>query len=304
MTPTRLREYEAFDAVLRSGSVTRAAELLGLSQPAVSKLLRSLELATGLALFDRVRRRLAPTAEAQRLHQEVARLFATARRVDELTRDIRDSGHGELRIAALPMLGLQFLPSVTKELRKRHPGLRISLAVESSRDVRESLLRNTADIGFLLPLSEQAPLFHGWTIRTPAVAVLPKAHRLSSRSRLVPQDFEDEPFISLGRAYRMRHLIDALFDGEEVSRRMEIETQNAFVACELAALEEGITIVDTITAARFGDRVAVVPVSPSVPIQFNVLLPPTAAPSAPVHALMDLVSDVIGETATIHRNHR
>jgi DNA-binding transcriptional LysR family regulator len=304
MTPARLREYEAFDAVLRSGSVTRAAELLGLSQPAVSKLLQSLELATGLALFDRVRRRLTPTAEAQRLHQEVARLFATARRVDELTRDIRDSGQGELRIAALPILGLRFLPGVTKQLRKRHGGLRISLAVESSREVRESLLRNAADIGFVLPLSEQAPLFHGWTIRTPAVAVIPKDHRLASRSSLTPKDFENEPFISLGRTYRMRHLIDALFDGEAVSRRMEIETQNAFVACELAALGEGITIVDTITAARFNDRVALVPVSPSVPIQFNVLLPPSTVPSALIHTLMDLVTDELGKTATIHRHQR
>jgi DNA-binding transcriptional LysR family regulator len=94
------------------------------------------------------------------------------------------------------------------------------------------------------------------------------------------RDFENEPFISLGRTYRMRHLVDALFDSEEVSRRMEIETQNAFVACELAALGEGITIVDTITAARFGDRVALVPVSPSAP------------------------ADALGEIATIHRNHR
>jgi DNA-binding transcriptional LysR family regulator len=134
--------------------------------------------------------------------------------------------------------------------------------------------------------------------------VIPKDHRLSSRASLVPKDFENEPFISLGRTYRMRHLVDALFDGEEVSRRLEIETQNAFVACELAALGEGLTIADTITAAGFADRAALIPVSPSVPIQFNVLQPSSTAPSALIYTLMDLVAGALDKAATIHSHHR
>ena len=67
MTPSRLRQLEAFRAVMQSGSVSRAAQRMLLTQPAVTKLLRSLEDETGLPLFDRSRRHLQPTPEAVKL---------------------------------------------------------------------------------------------------------------------------------------------------------------------------------------------------------------------------------------------
>lgn len=302
MTPTRLRELEAFDAVLRCGSVTRAAETLGMSQPAVSKLLNSLEHGIGLRLFERARRRLAPTIEALRLHEEVARFFVGARRIEELVQEIRVSGHGELSIAALPILGLSFLPRLVSQLRCAHPGLKISFTLESSREVRESLLNRTADVGFVLPLPDQAPLRHGWTIRVPAVAVLAPGHRLAARESLCPADFQGESFISLGRTYRMRHLVDALFDSENVTRVLDVETQNAFAACELAVHGAGVTVVDAITARDFADRAVIRALVPTVPFQFNVLLPPSAAPPMLVMALiakLEIALDGIGEVEEI-----
>lgn len=299
MTPTRLREFEAFDAVLRCGSVTRAAELLGVSQPAISKLLRSLEIETDLRLFDRVRRRLMPTPEAKRLHDEVVRLFASARRVTELAHEMRTSGHGELRVAALPILGLKFLPKLLAQLRERHPALKVSFAMQSSHEVRESLLSRAADVGFILPLADQAPLTHAWTIRVPAVAVLPRRHILAKRRKIAPIDLDGETFISLGRAYRMRHVVDALFDGERVTRQLEIETQNAAVACELAANGAGVTVVDAVTAADFGDRAAICPLDPTVDFQFNVLIPPASAPPMLVQTLLDLVAEALRSIGSV-----
>jgi DNA-binding transcriptional LysR family regulator len=288
-----LREFEAFDAVLRCGSVTRAAESLGISQPAVSKLLTSLELGLGLRLFERSRRRLAPTIEALRLHEEVARFFVGARRIEELVQEIQISGHGELSIAALPILGLSFLPRLVSQLRCEHPGLKISFTLESSREVRESLLNRTADVGFVLPLSDQSPLRHGWTIRVPAMAVLPPEHRLARRQTLSPADFQGESFISLGRTYRMRHLVDALFDAANVTRILDIETQNAFAACELVVHGAGVTVVDSITARDFAARAVVCQLEPTIPFQFNVLLPPSAAPPMLVTILIERLAKAL-----------
>lgn len=75
MTPSRLRQLEAFRAVMQSGSVSRAAQRMLLTQPAVTKLLRSLEDETGLPLFDRSRRHLQPTPEAVKLEGAVGTLF-------------------------------------------------------------------------------------------------------------------------------------------------------------------------------------------------------------------------------------
>lgn len=293
MTPSRLRELEAFDAVLRCGSVTRAAESLGISQPAVSKLLMSLEQGLGLQLFERSRRRLTPVVEAIKLHEEVSRFFAGARRIEELAQEIRTYGHGELFIAALPMLGLSLLPRVVAQLRSLHPGLKISFAMDSSREIRENLLNRTVDVGFVLPLLDQTPLRHGWTIRVPAVAVLAKEHRLARRKKLSPKDFQGENFISLGRTYRIRHLIDALFDSENVVRVLDIETQNAFAACELAVHGAGVVVVDAITAREFTKRAAICQLEPTILFQYNVLLPPSAMPSRLVNRLIELLTKAL-----------
>jgi hypothetical protein len=71
-----LRQIEAFKAVIEFGTVSRAAEVLNVSQPAVSKLLTHLEAATGLKLFDRRQGRLATTPQGMRLYEEIERIFA------------------------------------------------------------------------------------------------------------------------------------------------------------------------------------------------------------------------------------
>lgn len=289
MRPTRLRQLEAFHALLQTGSVTRTAELLSISQPAVSKLLRSLEAETGLPLFNRLRRRLVPTPEAHRLWVEVERLFLSARRVDEVARDIRGFGTGELRVAALPILGLRFLPGVLAKMRARHRRLRLSLAVESSQQVAGTVLAHGADIGFVLPLADERRLARGGTIWLPAVAVLPRTHRYARHRVLTPAEFAGDVFISLGRGYRMRHLVDGLFDDHGVPRRLEIETQNAAAACELAASGAGVTVVDLVTATSIRDRAAVIPITPTVSFQIDIVLPLTGSVSGLVREMMQRV---------------
>ena len=73
-----LRQIEAFKAVMENGTVVRAAEVMHISQPAVTKLIRAFEWAAGFRVFDRVRGRLIPTAEGLSLYREVERVFATA----------------------------------------------------------------------------------------------------------------------------------------------------------------------------------------------------------------------------------
>jgi len=84
------RQLEAFRAIMARGTVTAAAERLGVSQPAVSKILAGLEHEIGYPLFTRIKRRLAPTSEARLLEQEVTRLYHSLERVTEVAREIRE----------------------------------------------------------------------------------------------------------------------------------------------------------------------------------------------------------------------
>ncbi|MFN3157433.1 LysR family transcriptional regulator, partial [Marivita cryptomonadis] len=104
------RQLEAFNAVMISGSTVRAAELMGVTQPAVSRLIAELEAAVRFGLFDRVRGRLVPTPEGKLFHREVEASFVGLDRLQNAAASIRDYGTGSIRIASLAAAGTVIVP--------------------------------------------------------------------------------------------------------------------------------------------------------------------------------------------------
>ena len=98
----RLRQLEAFHAVNRFGNVTRAAEALEISQPAVSRLISSFADSVGFSLFDRRGGQLVPTQEARYLLSEVGRVLDSVGHLEELAHDLTARQAGHLRITCLP----------------------------------------------------------------------------------------------------------------------------------------------------------------------------------------------------------
>jgi DNA-binding transcriptional LysR family regulator len=97
-----VRQLEAFQAVYSSGTVSRAAEQLCVSQPAVSTLISNLGKDIGVPLFERIRGRLVATSEAAYLYSEAEGVFASLERVDHTVQEIRKMSSGHLRIASIP----------------------------------------------------------------------------------------------------------------------------------------------------------------------------------------------------------
>src|SRR6266508_1297060 len=95
------RPIAAFHAVMINGTASRAAEVLRISQPAVSKAVQELERSIGFPLFDRVKGRMLPTPEAHLLHKEVEASFVSMARLRSSAARIRDFGTGEVRLASL-----------------------------------------------------------------------------------------------------------------------------------------------------------------------------------------------------------
>ncbi len=280
MTPSRFRQLEAFRAVLRSGSVSRAAQVLSLSQPAVTKLVRRLEEETGLALFDRSRRHLLPTPEAARFEVAVERMFAAADGLDRTVDDMRSVGSGELRVAALPFFGMSFIPRLLARFAREVRPIRVSLTVASSRDVHELVQAGEVDLGFALASSGgRNTLNAAPPILLPGLLALPPGHRLADRTTVPLRDLEDEPYISLGRQYRLRDMVDELFGQHGVSPRLVAETQNAVAACSMVAAGLGFAVTDPLSIRGVAGEVVVRTLVPTVTFTVNVLAPAGRPPS-------------------------
>jgi DNA-binding transcriptional LysR family regulator len=142
-----MRQLEAFRAVIETGSITKASERLGLSQPAVSKLIAGLERETGLQLFRRDRRRLLATPEAARIYEEAQRLFVGLSDVMRLAEELGALKSGVLTVASLSAIGRGHLPRILAEFLRAHPKVSMSLQVRSSNKVVQWAIAQQIDVG-------------------------------------------------------------------------------------------------------------------------------------------------------------
>jgi DNA-binding transcriptional LysR family regulator len=255
------RQVEAFRAVMLTGGITSAAQLMSVTQPAVSRLIRDLQVAVNLPLFERVGTRLLPTSEALSLSHEVERSFVGLERIVQTAADLRSRRAGSLRIAAYPALATSFLPRVVADFLKDRPKLHISVHGLGSRIVLDQVGSGQCDIGFVSDVLEFPNVTSQSVGGLTAVAAVPADHRLARRAVLTPKDFRGERFIGLGQYILLRHRIDHAFAAHRVERT-------------------GVSIVDPLTAEEYKARnVAIRPFSPRIAIEFKVLYPAQRTPS-------------------------
>lgn len=274
MTPSRLRQLEAFRAVVRGGSVTQAAEVLAITQPAVTKLLRALEEETGLVLFDRSRRRLVPTPEARRFEAEVDVLFTAMKRVDRFTNDMRNAGTDEFHVAAMPSLGMHFLPRLLARFSQEARISRVSMTVASSLEVQDLVQAGQADLGFALPVALSGMPVAAPPLLFSGVLALPRGHRLAANSTVSLVDLDGERFVLLGRQFQLGDMVEKLFDSQGIRPVFVAETQNASAACAMVAEGMGVAVVDPITVLPFGRELTVRPLAPAPDFPVQLLAPP------------------------------
>jgi DNA-binding transcriptional LysR family regulator len=268
------RQIEAFRAMMLTGGATDAAKLMGVTQPAVSRMIRDLQLALDLKLFERRGARLVPTGEARGLYAEVERSFLGLDRIAAAAVELRTRRAGILRIASLPALANGFLPHFVGGFLAQRPKLDLMLSGLVSHIVLDIVASGQSDLGFA-----QAPIEHTgvtieWMPAQPYVAVLPPGHRLARKARLRPADFEGESFISLGHSTATRYRIDEMFAQYQVRRIMRIETPLSEIACALAVAGAGVALCEPFTASEYAARGLVVrPFSPRVDFEFAALYP-------------------------------
>jgi DNA-binding transcriptional LysR family regulator len=263
-------QVEAFRAVVHTGTTVDAAVLLHTSQPSISRLIRDLEAAVHLKLFDRVKGRLLLTAEGSAFHDEVRRSFAGLQRLSEVAAGLVQVRGRELRIVSLPALGLILLPRVVAVFQTRYPDVRVVLGVAESMTIREWVTYQQVEAGYveegIEPLGCDAHLL----FRVPAVVIMQRGHPLARRGAVRVTDLRGQNFVHLWRGHAERRQIDAALEQAGVSVVAKAETQYATGVCALVAAGVGIGVVNPIVllgAATFD-----VEVRPFLPkVEFGIL---------------------------------
>ena len=142
----KLRQMEIFRAVMTGGTVSAAAQMLHVSQPAVSRSLSYTEQKLGLMLFQRSGNRLVPTAAAERLLTEVDRVYQSALKVNELATELATTSKGSIRLLSSPCVSDNVFPRAITRFASANPEVTVRYRTVMSTDIPIELLSNRCDV--------------------------------------------------------------------------------------------------------------------------------------------------------------
>lgn len=241
------RQIELFRAIMLDGSLTAAANSLGISQPAASKLLHHLEDRLGYALFERIGSRLVPTPEAHLLFDDADRVFRQIEVLRDLARRVGERKVGLLRIGASLAVVWSVLPPALRDFRAAHPTVKVHLHGLPAQGIAEALRAGDIDLGLAL-----SPILAP-TVRTEALApvsigvLLPEGHPLGALDSIGPADLHGQALISYGSHTTIGTALDEAFRAAGVTREVSLQVATSIAAAPMVMAGLGLALVDGLT---------------------------------------------------------
>ena len=249
----RLRQLEALHAVAQHGSMTRAAQELGISQPAVSRLLADLEKSLGFRLLERRDARLMPTQEARFVLPDVRRVVETMAQIEEVGLNLTERKAGHLRIACLPGFATSHLPEVLTEFLDGREGVTVTLEPDRPERILEWIIGEQYDCG-ITDSFDGHPAVDSEVIPIRTTCIFPAGHRFGRLKKVRPQDLQGEDLVHTRRdSVYFRELRDCL-SSAGVEPITLIETRQFTAACELVLRGLGVSVVSELDAKGYADR--------------------------------------------------
>ena len=274
----RLRHIEVFHAVMQAGTVSGAANVLHISQPAVTKVLQHCEARLGIPLFERVRGRFYPTPEAHRLFVEVDRLHKDLDTIRRMAAGFRRGDVESVRVMATPTLALSVMPAAMKAWSTACPQAHCTLSTQHTREIVSALMLGEVDLALSL-WDPHHPNIKVEALATGAmVAVCHKSTTEGKRDGVLNVRDLSTELVGLSVDDPLGNQVLAACEEMDVNPITRITVQTYGLARSLAEAGVGTAIVDPFTAAGADlTRVTVRPLKPMVPVRL-LLLTSSAAP--------------------------
>jgi DNA-binding transcriptional LysR family regulator len=252
--PLNLHLLRMFVAVIQTGSFSRAAEALYVSQPAVSKGIRDFELQIGCRLLDRLPKGVRPTREGQALLRHAETLFATERAAEEEMRSLRTLGEGSLRIGASTTIASYMIAECLGIFHTAHPNIDLHIISANTREIADLTIAHDIDIALVEgPVKDENLIAEPWRTDLMELIVGPRHPFAAAASPIDAGGIATETFIVREPGSGSRKIVTkALADhGIEPRRTLEIGSTEAIK--QAVAADVGISIIST-SATR--DQVA------------------------------------------------
>ena len=248
----RLRHIEIFNAVYTLGSVSAAAESLHITQPTASKTLQHAELQLGFKLFERVKGRLIPTAEANVLYQETLEIIEKVASLNKTAKNIKAMEQGTVRLASVLALGLEFIPKAVVSFRNRNPGIRFEVQTHHSERLLAELKEYDKDIALAFSPEKEAGMSYLPIGRGEFVCLYSGDELDHLPQRIQLSDIMNHQLISIENSSQLGNQVVKKLQQVQDGAEAVITAQTYFMAFNFVAAGGGIAIVDEFTARSHG----------------------------------------------------
>ncbi len=246
----KVEQIKAFHKVASTGSFTKAAGELFVTQPAVSQEIKALETFLGTRLFHRSGKKIQLTAEGKILFSYSHRLFSLHEEMESLFSRSKNLQYGQIKIGSTALMGTYFLPEMIGRFNRKYPRIEIDLQMGNSSQIMQLVLEGMVDLGFSGMITHHARLDCILIHQERLVMVGSPHHALSSR-KISLEDLSEVPFIWREKGTQTRKLVEKWFYKQFRSRypRKSIELQNMEAAKRMVEEGFGITVIPE-TAVR------------------------------------------------------
>lgn len=264
MAGLSIRSLRVFDAILLSGTLSSAAQMLNTSVSAASRQLLELERDIGMALFDRTNRQLRPTAAGLRFHAEIEPILQGLNELPATVDAIKTGERQSLSVICMPRLSLGLLSAVQARFARMAPGIQVFSSVLRRHDIQRWASSRPFDIGMgLLPITHRA-LQTKTLAEVRAAVLLRNDHPLAGLDEIPAPMLSDTPTIGYHAGLMARGQVDDIFRAADTIPHFVTETSSTLLACQLAGDGIGSTIIDYVAGRPFlaDPRMRLVPLAP------------------------------------------
>lgn len=288
-----IKQLRLFYETHASGSLTYAAERTCVTQPAASKLLRSLEEEVGMQLFSREGRNLKPSAGTTHLFEEVRGLLE---RFDDLEKSFKvtsKGGRGNVAISGTVGRMMGIVPAHIQSLLSDSPGIKLELRANDNLQIRELAATGKIDIG----LTDAAPGSHRYSsklIKMRCIVGLHSSNPLAAKTKLSAQDMSYLKWITFGPNHGTHTQLNQMFIEHDAMFNADIFVDNTIQALQLVDLGLGATVVDPISyrlcnANGFYPNVSFVQIAMPIYEMFDIVWPNCRQLSKPAELLLQAI---------------
>lgn len=244
-----LRQLEVFRAVMLSGGVNTAANLLHVSPPAISKVLAQAAKASGLVLFERVKGRLIPTPEAQQLYEEVDKVWQGVEALRDTSRELAEPTQAALRLVCTASLAPYLVSRTLAQLYARIPRLQCRVRVVAPDVLSQQLLHRESHLGIALGPHDHPNLETVKSYQCGLACVMRGDHPLAAKRMIRPNDLVGERVISSPDSTPFGQTLKRAFGTAGGRMHKDLDCTSSTTACWFAQAGVGVAVVDQASIA-------------------------------------------------------